>query len=166
MPTPDWDHADYLYHRILHWFYERGRKAAALPFVEPLEQLLDRLGDQHEPILAAGARSVIAEIRGDLPAAVEGRRREIELIEQVMLRRNREFGVILPEEISDRQEILARLLWQHGDRTGALQVLEQSREYCRRRNIPFAGEFLETRIQNEISGRGAKRRSKSGPTAI
>ena len=61
-----------------------------------------------------------------------------------------------------REMILADSL---EDRQAALKVLEASREYCQKRNIAFGAAQLEIRIQNEISGRGAKRRTKSRPPA-
>lgn len=144
----EWDEIDYLYMKILHWFYDRGDRRKALSYSARLEALLERTPDAHEAIFGEECWSLVCEIQGDLPRAIAYREREIELIK--LLHRH---AVNTPgrdfvwknydySDLSDRLDLLAILYHDVGDLDKAIQVLKDSRRFCRRHGIPFDGEDL------------------------
>ena len=143
-----WDEIDYLYIKILHWFYERGDRRKALPYSDRLEALLEKTPDAHGAIFGEECWSLICEVRGDLTAAIAYREREIELTKRLIrsavnspnrayILQNRDYS-----DLSDRLDLLAILYHDAGDLGKAIQILKDSRRLCRRHKIPFDGEDL------------------------
>src|SRR5438094_6520854 len=79
----EWDEIEYLYHKILHWFYPVRDRGKALRFCERLEELLRKVASRHEAILGESCWSLLYEVRGDLPKAIASREHEIKLIRQL-----------------------------------------------------------------------------------
>jgi tetratricopeptide (TPR) repeat protein len=144
----EWDEIDYLYMKILHWWYDKEDRRKAMPFCDRLQALLEKTPDAHEAILGEECWSLICEVRGDLAGAIAYRQREIELMKQLLrisaksphrdfIRRNRDYP-----DLSDRLDLLAILYHDAGNLQKAIQVLKESRRLCRRHGIPFDGEDL------------------------
>jgi tetratricopeptide (TPR) repeat protein len=144
----EWDEIDYLYMKILHWFYDRGDRRKALPYCNRLQMLLETTPDAHEAIFGEECWSLICEVRGDLTAAIAYREREIELSKRLIrsavnspnrayILQNRDYS-----DLSDRLDLLAILYHDAGDLGKAIQLLKDSRRLCRRHGIPFDGEDL------------------------
>jgi tetratricopeptide (TPR) repeat protein len=163
----EWDEIDYLYMKILHWFYGEGNRRKAMPFCARLEALLEKTPDAHEAILGEECWSLICELRGDLAGAIAYREREIELIKRlhrisvntpgrdIVLR---EYGY---SDLSDRFDLLAILYHDAGNLSKAIQVLKESRRLCQRHGIAFDGEDLLRDYLAEAAANGQSRRHLS-----
>jgi tetratricopeptide (TPR) repeat protein len=144
----DWDEIDYLYMKILRWFYEREDRRKALPYCARLQALLERTPDVHEAILGEECWSLLCEVQGDLMGAIAYREHEIELIKRLHRISVNTPGrdIILREydysDLSDRLDMLAILYHDAGDIAKAIQVLKESRRLCKRHGIPFDGADL------------------------
>jgi tetratricopeptide (TPR) repeat protein len=146
--TDIWDEIDYLYHKLLYWFYEREDRRRALPFAERLERLLEKTAADRDVILGEECRSLIAELRGDLAGAIRHRQREIRLIRRLhALVRDTPHGDFTLRhfghgDLSDRLDLLAMLYHDKGDLEKSIKTLIQSRDLCKRHGIDFDGEDL------------------------
>ncbi len=144
----EWDEIQYLYHKILHWFYPLRDRSKALHFCKRLEELLRKAASRHEAILGEACWSLLYEVRGDLAKAIQYRECEIQLI-----RRLWEISKGTPGEefvlkdydvsdLSDRLDLLAILYRDAGDLEKAIQVLEESKQLCKSHGIRFDGKDL------------------------
>src|SRR5262245_27388240 len=124
-----WDEIDYLYHKVLSWFYDRGNRAKALPYCRRLEALLPEADPEGQAILAEECRSLVAEVKGDLRDAIRFREHEIELIKEL-----HRLTADSPEKefarsgydyegLSDQLDLLAALYHEAGDLEKALAAL-------------------------------------------
>lgn len=160
-----WDEIDYLYMKILHWFYDQEDRRKALPYCARLQALLERTPDAHEAIFGEECWSLICEVRGDLTAAIAYREREIELMKRLLriaaksphrdyICRDRDYS-----DLSDRLDLLAILYHDTGDLGKAIQVLKDSRQLCRRHGIRFDGADLlrDYRVEMTANGRSPLR---------
>src|SRR5438093_7196503 len=77
------DELDYLYHKLLYWFYERGDARKARPFAERLRRLLRVASPGNNAIFGEECRSLIDEVKGDRRSAIAHRENEIRLIRQL-----------------------------------------------------------------------------------
>ncbi len=144
----DWDEIEYLYLKILDWWYDKGNRRKALSFCDRLQALLEKTPDTHEAILGEECWSLICEVRGDLAGAIAYREHEIELIKRLhrisvntpgrdIVLRNYGYS-----NLSDRLDLLAILYHDAGNLQKAIQILKESRRLCRRHSIPFDGADL------------------------
>lgn len=161
----EWDEIDYLYMKILDWWYGKEDRRKALPFCTRLQALLDRTPDAHEAVFGVECLSLIREVQGDLPGAITYREREIELMKRLLriaakhthrefICRDRDYP-----DLSDRLDLLAILYHDAGDLQKAIQVLKDSRRLCRRHGIPFDGEDVlrEYLAEAATDGRSSRR---------
>jgi hypothetical protein len=150
-----WDEIDYLYHKLLHWLYERGSRSRARPFANRLERLLDRAASGADSIRAAESRSLIAEARGDLPAAIRHREKEVRLIRRLHDLAAKGTGAeyalrqYSPGDLSDRLDLLATLYHDSGDLDRAIGALRESKEVCDASRVPFDGHDLLSEYLDE-----------------
>ncbi len=160
-----WDEIDYLYMKILHWWYGKEDRQKALRYCDRLQALLEKTPDVHEAVLGEECWSLICEVRGDLAGAIVYRQREIELMKQLLrisakspnrdfILRNRDYP-----DLSDRLDLLASLYHDAGDLQKAIQILKESRQLCRRHGIRFDGADLLRDYLAEASkdGRSSRR---------
>jgi hypothetical protein len=163
----EWDEIDYLYMKILDWFYGKGNRRKALPFCARLEALLKKTPDAHEAILGEECWSLICEVRGDLAGAIAYREREIELIKRLHRISVNTPGrdIVLQRydysDWSDRLDLLAILYHDAGDLRKAIQVLKESRRLCQRHGIPFDGKDLLRDFLAEATAEGRSSRQLS-----
>ena len=124
----EWDEIDYLYMKILDWFYGKENRRKALPFCARLQALLERTPEAREAILGVECWSLICEVQGDLAGAIAYREREIDLI-----RRLHRISVNTPgrdfalqgynySDWSDRLDLLAILYYDAGDLAKAVEL--------------------------------------------
>ncbi len=180
--TGVWDEIDYLYQKLLYWLYQREEAARARPYAKRLAQRLGKADPDHEAIFGEECWSLVYETRGDLRKAIEHRENEVRLIrrlhdisrdtpsEHLMLR---EYGY---DDLSDRLDLLATLYHDSGELDKALTVLEESRQLCELKEIPFDGEDLLKEYsaekakrqdqQNGAAGVGGRKRASAGPQRI
>lgn len=165
----EWDEIDYLYMKILDWFYGKGNRRKTLPFCDRLQALLEKTPGAHEAIFGEECWSLVCEVQGDLAGAIAHREREIELIKRLhRISTNtpgrdialRDYGY---SDWSDRLDLLAILYHDAGNLQKAIQVLKESRRLCRRHGIPFDGkDLLRDYLTEAAADRRPARRLSSG----
>jgi len=144
----DWDQIEYLYQKLLFWFYERRNRRHAAQFADRLERVLENVASDDEVIVVEECRSLICEVRGDLAGAIKYRENEIRLI-----RRLHQISLGTPSrdlalsqydfgDLSERLDLLAGLYRAAGKLTRAIRVLEESKQLCATHGIPFNGRDL------------------------
>jgi hypothetical protein len=157
-----WDEIDYLYHKLLYWFYQRDNPRRARRFAGRLERLLKRAAaSDPEAIFGEGARALVCELKGDLAGAIEHREKEIRLIgrlHEISLHTPSEADVLRAygfDDLSDRLDLLAILHHEAGDLDRAIGLLEESKELCRAHRIPFdAQDVLNDYLAEKKAGPG------------
>lgn len=156
----EWDEIDYLYMKILDWFYGKGDRRKALPYCARLQPLLEKASSDHEAILGEECWSLICEVRGDLVGAIAYREHEIELIKRLhrsaVNSPSRDFVLRGYDysDLSDRYDLLAMLYHDTGNIAKAIRILNESRRLCQRHNIPFEGRDLLRDYLAEVAANG------------
>jgi hypothetical protein len=158
-----WDRADYLYHKLLYWLYERGLAAKAMPYARALEGILKRHYGGGS-IFPEECLSLAHECKGDLAGAIEHRlievrllKRHLEVAEQSVHRDTllAQYGY---SDLCDRLDLLATLYHDTGDVSQAVETLRESQSLCQRHCIDFDGKELIREYTNELGGQAVSRR--------
>lgn len=144
-PRDDWETVNYLYQKILHWFYERADRRRARMFADRLEDQLRRMGNPRS-IFAEECQSLIAEVKGDLHQAIRHRLCEIERMRQLFQgspapARKDQIGYDA-SDLSDRLDLLAALYYEAGDLDRAVETLLESQRLCGDCGISFDGQEM------------------------
>src|SRR4051812_12653142 len=79
-PSPPPGDFESLYLELLKYFYEEGNRDRARTVATQLEASLEASPDFSHSIRGEEVRSIIAELRGDLPKAIQSREAEIRKI--------------------------------------------------------------------------------------
>lgn len=167
-----WDEIDYLYHKILFWFYDRGERQRAKRFSKRLKVLLRKVAADHEAILGESCRALVCELAGDLQEAIRHREKEIRQIHKLH-RVSRD----LPNyhlatqgydvgDLSDRYDLLAILYHDTGDLERAIQTLRTSKELCEREGIAFDGQDLLDDFLKEKQAASLRNGKKMNRSAV
>jgi tetratricopeptide (TPR) repeat protein len=144
----EWNAIEYLYHKVLYWYYRRHDRAKALRFCNRLEKLLQRTSSVHEAILGQAAWSLVYDLKGDLPKAIQHREREIKLIRRLWDISRGTPGEALvfqqhdASDLSDRYDLLAILYHDAGNLNKAIRVLRESEQLCKEHRVRFDGKDL------------------------
>ncbi|WP_004472972.1 hypothetical protein [Leptospira santarosai] len=138
-----WDELDYLYHKILKYFYGlTPNYTKAKLFANRLEKLLDTMELESMSIRVEECKSITCEIRGDLFGAIRHRRREIKLLKNLLLLP--EYSKLVPELVGDNSDLADRLillaiLYQNvGFSEKAIHCLEEARELAKKTFFSFS----------------------------
>jgi hypothetical protein len=157
----EWDEIDYLYEKMLYWLYDRGNPRQARPFADRLECLLNKAAAGPETIFGEECRSLISELKGDLPAAIKHRENEIRLMKELhqlaagtpgkdLVLGRYDYG-----DLSDRLDLLAVLYHNSGELDRAISTLQESKQLCEAHGIPFYGrDILEAYLAETKAGPG------------
>lgn len=78
-----WGELSKVCERVHAHLYESGNRAAARKYSSRLRQITEELPENDVAIVRAEALALLCELTDDLPAAIEHRTREIELIERL-----------------------------------------------------------------------------------
>src|SRR5439155_8179518 len=78
-----WDEIQYLYLKLLHWFYGQQAPAKAKPYAARLGRLLKKKDADQGSILGQECRSLIRELKGDFEGAIPHRENEIRKIRRL-----------------------------------------------------------------------------------
>jgi hypothetical protein len=169
-----WDEIEYLYHKILHWFYPLRDRRRALAFCMRLKVLLKKVASQHEAIFGEECWSLLYEVQGDLPKAIKYRESEIKLIKHLWeISRGTPgedfiFKQYDASDLSDRMDLLAILYHDAGDLDKALSVVRESEQFCKAHGIRFDGKDLlrdylaeKKQFARGVPARAAKRNRNS-----
>ncbi|HVA51474.1 MAG TPA: hypothetical protein VNH11_34345 [Pirellulales bacterium] len=142
------DGIESLYLDLLHSFYDAGDRKKAEKIATRLGAALATRPDFSDSIRAEEIRSLIAELRGDLAAAIRSREAEIrKILELHSLAINtpswpRVIKLYDFSDISDRLDLLAILYDGSGDLDRAISTLRESKQFCEAHMIPFDGQEL------------------------
>jgi hypothetical protein len=168
----EWDEIEYLYGKLLYWFYEQENPARARPYAARLERLLQKVPDSNEAILGQECRSLLYELKGDLPKAIEHRGQEIRLIEALLRMpldpQSKKFVLHCYDysDLSDRLDLLAILYQDSGDLEKAILTLQGSKQLCKREGITFdGGDLLQEYVAEKQGDNEAERDRQGEPEA-
>ncbi|EKO33715.1 hypothetical protein LEP1GSC179_1340 [Leptospira santarosai str. MOR084] len=144
-----WDELDYLYHKILKYFYGlTPNYTKAKLFANRLEKLLDTMELESMSIRVEEYKSITCEIRGDLFGAIRHRRREIRLLKKLFSLP--EYPKLIPElvgdnsDLADRLILLAILYQSVGFSKKAIHCLEEARELAKKHRFRFPIKNIRT----------------------
>jgi hypothetical protein len=144
----EWDEIEYLYQKILSWFYPVRDRRKALSFCKRLEKVLPTADHNHEAIFGQECWSLLYEVKGNLPKAIQYRESEIELIKRLWeisrgtLGEEIAFQLYDVSDLSDRYDLLAMLYHKAGNRVKAIGILRESEQLCKEHGIRFDGKAL------------------------
>jgi hypothetical protein len=143
----------YVRDMLLHRLYEREDFAGARRYADRLERLLDKEKSSQGAVRGAECRSLIAEARRDLKAAIKHREEEVTLWKRLRdsLLGPKSNAAYEPEDLADSLELLAILYDRAGRRDAAVEALRDSEEHCRRTGIPFESSGLLKDLANPTS---------------
>jgi tetratricopeptide (TPR) repeat protein len=168
-----WDEIEYLYQKILYWFYPVRDRSKALRFCKRLGVLLRTVASNHEAVFGEECWSLLYEVEGDLPKAIKYRENEIKLIKHLwkISRGTPGEDIVFQQynasDLSDRLDLLAILYRDAGDLDRAISVLRESEQVCKDAAIRFDGKDLlrdylaETKQLATEPSPGVRRRSRS-----
>jgi hypothetical protein len=148
----------HLYERLLYWLYEQPSARRAQKYASQLAQAIADEPSECGIIFLEECRSLISEAGKDLKRAIAHRENEIALINHLHMiasdRReraaaNRKYS---GADLRDRYALLAVLHHERGDVKRALEVLDDSKKFCKARRIPFEDDDLIAEYTKE-SGR-------------
>ncbi len=146
-----------LYFQLLDAFYEQGDDKKSQEIARRFDQEFAARPDFAGSIRGDEVRSLVAELRGDLAAAIRSRQTEIRKILELhsFAQGTRDWNYVFRrynyEDIRDRLDILATLHEQSGDDREALQVLNESKAFCSLHNIVFDGEDMTEEYMRAVS---------------
>lgn len=153
-----------LYLDLLRSFYGDGDRKKARQIAARLSKALVASPEFNDSIRAEEVRSLIAELHGDLVAAIKSREAEIrKIFELHSLAINTPnwqhvFKLYDFSDISDRLDLLAILYDGAGDLDRAILTLRESKQFCEAHKVPFDGqeilEELEASRETSANGNG------------
>jgi hypothetical protein len=155
-----------LYLKLLKRYYEEGDREKAKPLADEIEALLAASPVEAHSIRGEEIRSIIADLRGNLAAAIQSREAEIRKILELQTRTlntphwsfiSQHYGF---SDVSDRLDLLAILYDQSGELDRAIATLQESKDYCALHSIEFDAQDLLTELLQSRSAAAtrAKRR--------
>lgn len=139
---------DALYHEFLEAFYSAEDFVMARDLAARIELKLVERPDLAESIRGDELRSLLAELDGNIELAIEKRQSEIRRIFELHSQAQgtpgwdyvfRQYNY---RDVGDRMDLLANLHAQAGDYEEAINVLNDSRNFCETHQIPFDGDDL------------------------
>lgn len=142
------DRFESLYLDLLRSFYGEGDRTKSRQVAAKLCKAMEDSPEFDDSIRAEEIRSLVAELRGDLAAAVQSREAEIrKILELHSLAINtpgwqRVLQIYDFSDISDRLDLLAILYDQAGDLDRAILTLRESKHFCDAHKISFDGHDL------------------------
>jgi hypothetical protein len=130
-----------------------------------LERLLNEFCADDHVIVPEECRSLICEIRGDLPGAIKHRENEIRLIKRLhrISQNTPSHNFALSQydysDLSDRLDLLATVYYEAGKPKRATRTLEESKKLCATRGIKFAGQELMREYLYEAGSKASRSRA-------
>jgi hypothetical protein len=164
------DAFDVLYAKLLAAFYGDEDRDAAERIAAQLEAILATESAIASSIRGEEVRSMLAELKGDLPTAIHCREAEIRKILQLhaVTMKPAAWKHVLRQydfsDVADRLDLLAILYDRHGDLDRAIATLQESQQYCQSHRICFDGQDVLDELEQEreaAAKRLANRQRKS-----
>jgi len=151
-----WDEIEYLYHQLLYWLYDAGRRDRGYQYAFRLQRLLDRHDPAAESLLGMDGRAVLAELEEEWETAADYRERAVAAMTKLLAGGHLASARLGPDDISDRLDLKAIDLWEVGRVDEALATLDRSEAFCQEHGLPFDGADIRADIRAER--RPARRR--------
>lgn len=155
---PQTDSVESLYLDLLHQVYDVDDRNGARRVAKQLEKLIVAQPEYNGSIRGEEIRSLIAEVRGDLPAAIESREAEIRKILELhsIAANTANYTYVLRQydfsDVSDRLDLLAILYDQQGNTDRAIAILIESKRFCESHQILFDGQDLLDELSDQNNG--------------
>jgi len=142
----EWDETRYTYDKAEYWLHYRRMPSRAKPYVERLRKLVAERDPNHEVILGARIRALIADFDDDLDAEIAYTRRVIDMSARFI-----QAGpptTIGPtwSDIRDDLELLALLYADYNQQKEALDTVEEIAKFCFQHGLRFNKAELRRRI--------------------
>jgi tetratricopeptide (TPR) repeat protein len=155
------DEIDYLYNKILTWYYEKGNLAKSRRYAARMKKLLPRDTSAPGSIFGEECWSLVCEIEGDRPAAIRHRENEIRLIRRLHTITTKDQWALVSQfygysDLSDRMDLLALSYDEIGQTDRAIRILRESKALCVRRRIPFDGEEILEELLSDTTRNGKR----------
>ncbi len=159
-----------LYLELLKRYYEEGDRERASDVASRLEEALAVSPEFAQSIRGEEVCSIIAELRDDLPKAIQSREAEIRKILELhaSAANTPSWSYVCRlydyRDVSDRLDLLAILYDHQGQLDRAVSILVESKDYCRSHDIPFdALDLLDELEQAQVArrDRATRRRRKT-----
>ena len=137
-----------LYHELLKWYFDKGELAKARAVAARLEAELQKSPEYSQSIRGEEVRSIISELHGDLPEAIQSREAEIrkilELHNAAVNTANWQYVSNRYDysDVSDRLDLLAILYDKAGEIHRAIAILLESKLYCQFHGVEFDAQDL------------------------
>jgi hypothetical protein len=166
------DGLESLYHELLKQYYDHGHLEHASEVASRLEEALAASPEFAQSIRGEEVRSIIAELRGDLPIAIQCREAEIRKILELHARtlNTPSWNYVSQRydlsDVSDRLDLLAILYDKQGDSERAIAVLLESKEYCQSRQLPFDAQDLLDELEQARSTDPVKEQTHHVPVDL
>lgn len=147
-PAAAADALEPLYRAFLHAFYETRERDRAAELAPRLQAVLDESAEVAGSIRGDELRALLAELAGDLDAAIAGRERELRRILQlhsIAVNKpgwDRVLSQYDHRDVADRLDLLGILYAEAGQLDRAVATLEESRRFCGAHDVVFDGEDL------------------------
>lgn len=147
-----------LYLDLLRQFYDLNDRSGAKRVAKQLEKMVAGQPEYGGSILGEEIRSLVAEVRGDLSAAIESREAEIRKILELhsIAANTSSYSLVLRNydhsDVSDRLDLLAILYDQQGNTERAIAILIESKHFCQSHQIPFDGQDLLDELADRSNG--------------
>jgi tetratricopeptide (TPR) repeat protein len=158
-----------LYLELLNLYYEEGDRKRAGKVAARLEEALEASTEYAYSIRGEEVRSIIAELRDDLPRAIQSREAEIRKILELRDKaRNTQGWAYVSRrydssDVSDRLDLLAILYDKQGELDRAIAILVESKEYCRSHQVPFDSQDLLDELESaRRTGKEPRQAQKRG----
>ena len=142
-----WDEIDYLEHKAAYWLHVRHSRSRAKRFVERLRAMIEATDPNHEVILGAQVRALIADYDGDLEGEIRHTSYEVNLLRRLCeIDVDRRGGRVDWTNVRDAMQLLALLYSENGQNDMAMKTLRSCQRLCKPRGIPFDARNLKRRI--------------------
>ncbi|MCI0681396.1 MAG: hypothetical protein L0Y71_04765 [Gemmataceae bacterium] len=155
------DEIEYVYQKLLHWFYPVRDPAKARRYASRLKRLLQRRKKVRPGIFTEECWSLVCEVEGDYLQAIRHRKNEIRLIRRLHSITSKDQWELVSrfygyDDLSDRLDLLALLYDGIGQTDRAIKILRESKALCDRHGIPFDGEEILQELLSDPQGNGTR----------
>lgn len=148
-----WREIEDTYFDLLEVYYGKRQKTKAYPLALHLSRLLEEHDPNCEAMLGMAGRCLIAELDGDLEAAIRYRRMQITGVKKLLDELD---AAILdaikmgPADYSDELDLLAINYLDLGRHKEALETLAESETFCKEHGIPFDGKDIRADVRRAM----------------
>jgi hypothetical protein len=145
--TEKWSKAKDLYLRLLQCFYERNETMKSKSIALSLLRVIDSLDPSSTTLPGNEYRALIAEVDGDIDAAIQHREFLVDTIGKYAESGTLSKLASKPDEYADQLDLLASLYCQNGRLSEAEEAISKSQKFCEASGLQFDGEDIRREIE-------------------